>query len=417
MRSTGNTLSNQKYNLINKSPPTTAFSGGDASEDIELERYIRDKYERKTFMKSRKLPPLPYPTISSQGDPDKANFILGPGARSPSLESSSSMNLKPGQRVSGDSFERARSPASTASSVELPPPKPSRQSNSAANPFMGDQLRWTGLERQAPILQNPTPTSAYPITQDVLFSQPSMGTEYSLNMTSMNPFQNQSTFNPQPQPQPLPPVAQMAPLPPQPPQNPFDVLTKETREPTNFDLLPPTSMAPPSESQPAWNTEPSYNSTSSNMQTTPSIQSTLLSPPLQRTTFSQSSEISGQTSQNPFVSTRSMSPTNPFFPSQEPTYSSFTPAYPPQSQPQYQQQPQPLYQTHQAHQFQPSQLLQPINSNVVYPPPRMDKQSILNLFNSPPPPPPRNPTNTVVVPQFVQNQNGVSAWSQNGVQF
>src|SRR5579859_5649052 len=131
MRAIGNTPSNQKYNPNNKPPPTTSFSGGDTSEEILLERYIRDKYERKAFIpKASSIKHKPLPSPSFTPDPDKVNAILGPP---------SSTNLKLGQRVSGDSFERARSPASTNSSVELPPPKPPRpaatgQVNSG-NPF------------------------------------------------------------------------------------------------------------------------------------------------------------------------------------------------------------------------------------------------------------------------------------------
>src|SRR5271169_4308794 len=159
MRTTGNTLSNAKYNPNNKSPPTTSFSGGDASEDIELERYIRDKYERKTLMvKSRNHPPPP-PFKGDQSERGKVQ----PAQRSPSSGSSSPANLKPGQqRVSGESFERARSPASTNSSLEIPAP-PTKP------PRLSYPLGWTGLDSTG--LSNPSPTSAPPTMKQVLYSQ------------------------------------------------------------------------------------------------------------------------------------------------------------------------------------------------------------------------------------------------------
>ena len=426
MRSTGNTLSNQKYNPGNKSPPTTSFSGGDTSEDIELERFIRNKYERKTLLKARKLPPLPSPTTS--GDSDKIS-----GQRSPSLGSSSSTNLKIGQRVSGESFERARSPASTNSSLELPPSKPPRSNNSAGNPFVEDPLKWTGLEKNIQSLPNPSSNSAVPAS-NVLFSQPSLGMQGE-NLSSTNPFQNSSNFTPQPLPQPpsLQPVPQMISFPSQAQQNPFD----EPNEPTVFN--PRTTSMPPQQGvQPVWNGGSSYQSTSNGVQMTPSMQSTVFSPPLQKASIvSPSSGASSQTAQNPFFTQQtmsgplSMSPTNPFFPSQ-PTNAPFTPMYRPQSQASYQyhqfQPPQPQQlpiQPSQSQQIQfqqqpqYQQAFQPLqtytsnqtNSNPVYPTPRMDKQSILNLFNTPAPATaPSNP-----VPQFVQNQNGVPAWSQHGM--
>ena len=146
MRATGNTLSNRKYNPNNKPTPSSS------SEDTDLERFIRAKYERKSLItpgtqsgsassgmspgisnsggttgvgRSKNLPPSP----SFRGDPDKIVQILGPPARSPSLQSSISNSLKASsaQRVSGESFERARSPASTNSSFDLQaPPKPHR---------------------------------------------------------------------------------------------------------------------------------------------------------------------------------------------------------------------------------------------------------------------------------------------------
>ena len=275
MRSIGNTLSNQKYNPSNKSPPTTAFSGGDTSEDIELERFIRDKYERKTLLKARKLPPLPSsPTLSFHArDSDKIS-----GQRSPSLGSSSSTNLKIGQRVSGESFEGARSPASTNSSLELPPSKPSRPSNSTGNPFVGEPLRWTGLEKNVPSLPNPSPTSAVPASKEVIFSQSSLEMQ-GKNISSMNPFQTSFDFTPQPQPQPpsLQPVPQMTSFHSQAQQNPFDDLNKQTV----FNPSRTTSMPPQQGAQPVWNTGSLHQSTSNGGQMTPSIQPTVFSPPSQ----------------------------------------------------------------------------------------------------------------------------------------
>jgi hypothetical protein len=416
MRTIGNTLSNQRYNPSNKSPPTTAFSGGDTYEDIELERFIRDKYDRKTLSKARKLPPLPSPTASFHaGDSDKIS-----GQRSPSLGSNSSTNLKIGQRVSGESFESARSPASTNSSLELPLSKPSRPSNSAGNPFIGDPLRWTGLEKNIPSLPNPSPTLAAPASKEVLFSQSSLGMQ-SETVSSMNPFQDSSGFSPQPQPQPpsLQPVPQITSFPPQAQQNPFDGLNEQTV----FNLPRTTSMPPQQGAQPMWNTGSSYQPTSNGGQI--------------NSTFSPSSGTSSHTAQNPFFTQQttssppSTSPTNLFFPSQT-TNAPFTPVYQPQSQPSYQShqlQPSQAQQTPfqqsqpQQIQFQPQphyqQTFQPLqtytsnqkNSNPVYPTQRMDKQSILNLFNSPPPPSP----NSNPVPQFVQNENVVPAWNQQGM--
>lgn len=416
MRSTGNTLSNQKYNPNNKSPPTTSFSGGDASEDIELERYIRDKYERKSFMsKVRKSPPF-------QGVPERINTTLGPFAtaqRSPSLGSNSSTNLKPGQqRVSGESFERARSPASTNSSVELapPPPPPPKLSRSS------DPLAWTGLDSKG--LSNPSPSSVVPTTTEVLFSQPTQGVENDivLAMASMNPFQNSSNFAPLPPPQPLPEVPQFA---SQIRMNPFDDDSQHTNEQTTFNLQQTQSMPTQQASAPMWNPAMSYHSTASQGQQT-AVQSTVS---VQRAPTS--SQPPGLPQQNPFIPQQTMSSphspssTNPFFPSQP----AQSPVYQPQTQPLYRSQnqslPQPLYQPqyqprqYQSSQTQPTQYVQTplqtytsstqINVNPAYTRQRMDKQSILNLYNSSPPPTPSSN------PQFIQNQNGVPAWSQQGI--
>ena len=408
MRSTGNTLSNQKYNPNNKSPPTTSFSGGDSSEDIELERYIRDKYERKTFMlKSRKLPPI-------LNNPERVNG--GPAAqRSPSLGSSSSTNLKPGQqRVSGESFERARSPASTNSSLEIPPAKPPRPN---------DPLAWTGLDSKG--LVNPSPSSSVPTIKEVLFSRPSQGVENDivLGMSSMNPFQNPApVYTPLPPPQPLPEISST-----QTSSNPFDAPVAQPHGHRTFSLQERRSPAAQQVLPPLWSPASSPHSTASNGQQIPlPAQSNVYSQSLPR--VSQSSGIS-----NPFMSQQEMSsplatsPTNPFFPPQQtpsPVYHQPHPLY--QTQTQNQPIPQPLYQNHyQQYQQAPPQQqqyvqtpLQTYTSNqinstnpIYYPKPRMDNKSILNLYNAPPPTP-SNPGG----PQFIQNQaNGVPTWSQQGI--
>src|SRR5271170_5616893 len=268
MRSTGNIISNQKFNPSNKPSPTTSFSGGDTAEDIELERFIRDKYERKTLLKARKLPPLPSPTF--QGDPDKIQAILGPGARSPSLGSSSSTNLKPEQRVSGESFERAKSPASTNSSVELPPPpKPPRRTTStstsnAPNPFVqNDPWEWSGLNKTLP---NPEPAPAS-MAIKVVPEQVPQGTN-GMNLSPNNPFQNPMEFT---TPQSTPP--QITTFPPQNQTNPFDT----QRQIVN---IPRVQTMPPRDGQSEWQSS-SFQSSLSNGQQTAS-QLSLMSPPFGR---------------------------------------------------------------------------------------------------------------------------------------
>jgi hypothetical protein len=421
MRANGNTLSNENYNPINKPPPTTAFSGGDATEDIELERYIRDKYERKSFMKpSKKLPPSP----TFHRDPEKITAILGPPAdRSPSLGSSSSGNLKPGHRVSGESFERARSPASTNSSVELPPPRPIE----AGNPFdRNDPWAWAGLETKS--VATPAPRSVYSEnrSQSVNASTASLG----------NPFQNSQGFTSQAQPLP-----QSTAFPPPPRPNPFNLGE------TNFDpqrketISQETQALLDSVSSPFHPSSPTAHQGSLPSTVYPQSQQ----PVYPRSSSTQTSQISAQ---NPFVphqvqSPAAMSPTNPFFTPQQ-LQSPFTPVYQPQqqqpsyqtSQPsqrlyqpqptqqqqpvyQQQQQPQPTYQQQQSFQPQPQQPAQsqyqqpqyqsstfqpqsqPFNPpNPPYASPRMDKQSILNLFNTQP------------QPQILNQNNGVPAWNQ-----
>src|SRR5271170_1769294 len=251
MRSTGNIISNQKFNPSNKPSPTTSFSGGDTAEDIELERFIRDKYERKTLLKARKLPPLPSPTF--QGDPDKIQAILGPGARSPSLGSSSSTNLKPEQRVSGESFERAKSPASTNSSVELaPPPKPPRRSGStpnAPNPFVqNDPWEWSGLNKALP---NPEPAPPS-MAMKVVLEQAPQGTN-GMNWSPNNPFQNPLEFTTS---QSAPP--QITTFPPQNQTNSFDIEQPAVN-------IPRAQTMPPQDGQSQWQS-PSFQSSLSNGQ-------------------------------------------------------------------------------------------------------------------------------------------------------
>src|SRR5277367_4005872 len=341
MRSIGNIISNQKYNPSNKPSPTTSFSGGDTSEEIELERFIRDKYERKTLLKARKLPALPSPTF--QGDPDKIQAILGPGARSPSLGSSSSTNLKPGQRVSGESFERAKSPASTNSSVELPPPpKPPRRSTSttnAPNPFVqNDPWEWSGLNKTLP---NPEPAPASMALKVV----PELGQHgtNAMNLSPNNPFQNSMEFT---TPQSAPP--QITTFPPQNHSNPFD-----TQRPA-VNISRAQTMSPGDE-QSQWR---SASFQSGGQHTASQLTPSLMSPPLRR--VSTSPVVSAQQSPNPFVSQQPVypspqpSPTNPFFASQQlqsphphpqpqPVYQPSQPVYPP-SQPLYPPS-QPVYQT------------------------------------------------------------------------
>ena len=331
MRATGNTKSNEKYNPKNKPPPTTSFSGGDASEDIELERYIRDKYERKTLQ--TKPGPLRSPTY--QGDPDKINAILGPAARSPSLGSSGSSNLKPGQRVSGDSFERARSPASTNSSVELPPAKPPRPTASTivGNPFAeGDPWAWAELGNKGQVqtneqpnaLMNPMPSMSAPVAQEVLLSDQLHGLQlqngqYGVAATNSY-FPTSQAFSPQPQPLP-----QISPFSPVNNSNPFEQSPQSTgntviRDPFSRQL----SQTIPQQS-------PQFQPVYSNAQQTSSYQPTILSPSLPRAATFPLSLNGSQTRQpvspvsphNPFTpqqpiqSPSSVSPTNPFFVVQE----------------------------------------------------------------------------------------------------
>ena len=395
MRSTGNTISNQIYNPSNKPPPVTSFSGGDTSEELQLERYIRDKYERKTLIKSRKLPPLPSPTF--QGNPEKVNAILGPPKRSPSFESGSSLTFKPGLRVSGDSFERARSPASTNSSIELPLPKPPRPTTevwgSLAIPFLPTN---PFVEKIQP-LPNPSPTPAVPLKGDVLYTQSQNG----LNV-SLNPFQDPSAFapQPQPQPQPVPPVPILSP----PPQNPAEQ-GLQSGQPSSALLR--SESIPSQGSQPLWN--PGISSATS-QQSVLTFQSTLSSPLAQRgSSFPQDPGRAPIPPNNPFLSnpqpsqnSSPMTPSNPFF---APQQLSLTPTF--ASQPLYQTQssvqrpflpspPQPQY---------PSQP-EPFLSAPTYPQPRLDNKTILNLFNSPP----------ASNPSFVPSPQNNPAWN-HGMQY
>ena len=407
MRSAGNTLSNQKFNPSNKPSPNTSFSGGDTSEEIELERFIRDKYERKTLLRARKLPALPSPTV--QGDPDKIQAILGPGARSPSLGSSSSTNLKPGQRVSGESFERAKSPASTNSSVELPPPpKPPRRSTSTSsgqNPFVqNNPWEWTGL---AATLPNPEPAPASMAVKTVQ-ERGQQDITNGLNFSHNNPFQNSLDLSMTPQSAP----PQIATFPPssQSDTNPF--------EPRHAAInLPRAQTMPQRDGQAQWHS-PSFEPSVPNGQLSPS----LMSPPFRRvSSLPQSPGMSGQQSPNPFISQQPVSssaqpsPTNPFFNSQQlqpqspqpqpqPLYAPSQPIYPP-SQPAY----APSHSYTQQSPFQNPQTYTAASTTVVHPP-RMDKQSILNLYNTPSSP----------NPQFVQttqSNNAATTWSQPGMQF
>src|SRR5579862_2081856 len=201
MRSTGNTKSNRNYNPNNKPPPSISLDGDDAGENIELERYIRDKYERKSFTKVKK--PLP-PSPTFQPDTTKVKAILGPpAARSPSLGSSTSSNLKPGQRASEESFERAKSPASTNSSVELAPPKPPRPgvfSTKSSNPF----LQPNEMQGRNGVVHSSTSVSR--ATEAFAFPPPPGPVRVGRQAHPPNPFPQGQTFQEPQSSQPLPQV-------------------------------------------------------------------------------------------------------------------------------------------------------------------------------------------------------------------
>ena len=407
MRSTGNTKSNQLYNPNNKPPPTISLGGDDASESIEIERYIRDKYERKSLMKPRKPPP-PSPTFTR--DSQTVNAILGPPARSPSLGSSgSSANLKPGQRASQESFERARSPASTNSSVEAPPPKPLRPATSSttgtvsSNPFLqpGDHAWMPGPTNVQPLM-NPSPSALKPV--EVFSFPPPPAATVAPPQQSPNPFQPVQTFLPQ-QSQPIPPqpTPQVNPFASQSSPNPF---LQPTPQPNIVPQVTPqqTESMPPQITSSLWDslTPPAQP----NFQFPPPLQSSSINPLPRASTFPPSAN-SGTEPQNPFAmrsSSQYVNPTNPFAASPPPMqspqiispFNSVQPSVP-QSPftsmqqsavpPPQQQQQQPMFQPLYPPQQQVYQPLQPFSSNqssAGYPSPRMDKQSILNLFNAPP---------------------------------
>src|SRR6202044_2765626 len=103
----------------------------------------------------------------------------------------------------GESFERARSPASTNSSVEL-----------STRHVEQDPWAWAGLE-----------TKSVGAMQTV-YEGPSQGNGSTASLGSGNPFQSSLPLQPQPVPQPLP---QVTPFPPPPRPNPFNLGE------TNFD--------------------------------------------------------------------------------------------------------------------------------------------------------------------------------------
>ena len=415
MRSTGNTKSNQKYNPANKPPPTTSFSG-DTMEDLQLERYIRDKYERKSLMKKARLPPLPSPTF--QGDPDKVNAILGPPARSPSLTSNSSGNPKSGQRISGDSFDRAKSPSSTNSSFDLPPPpKPPRPTYPTAatsitgNPFLDNSSAvssaWKPSESQVPALPNPAPSQDLANAQFVYVTNPvdewePVVVSQPQQISSTNPFQPAHGFMPQlqPIPQAMPLSLEAVPT----TSNPFNQNPNMRR---TFSSMRSDSLPVPS-SQPIWSAQSQPSSPNSPLPPSPfgnkpSLPQRSFSLPQSPNPFtSQSAPISPN---NPFLS--SQQPPSPFgiqFQSQAPPPQ---PVFQPVFQPVYQQSPQPSAQqpVYSSQPFAQSPFQQPNPQPVqpfgttqsslqpLYPPSRMDNQTILSLFNNP-----SAPSNPTVVP-------------------
>jgi hypothetical protein len=362
-------------------------------------------------MKARKLPPLP---TNAEGRTE--------GVRSPSLGSNSSANLRVGggNRVSGESFERAKSPASTNSSFETLPPPPGKSSRAGmvrgkGNPF--DAVDWTGLEG-ARAVSNPFPSSGvtreplYPPTADGVY-----GTNGAASPTT-NPFGTQNSFAPQPTP---------APAPVQPgPQgrfNPFDLAT--SANPSNMNQPRSNPFPAPQPTLQHWNSMPATPTTMNGQLMSPPLPSpNHVSPGIQRfPTMPPSPGVQPQTSPNPFMQPQrpSISPTNPFFPAILQTQAPTTPTTPFQPQfPQSAQQYQPQYFNPQtSFQQQPQQQLQqrpapnpPIQTfvpnqpspNMMYGRPRLDNQSILNLYNTPPP----DPTQQFIQPQ---NQPGVSAWN------
>jgi len=386
MKTIGNTVSNQRYNPANKLPST---AGVDSYEDIDLERFIRDKYERKTLMKARKLPPLP----PQAGESERS---MAEAVRSPILSSNSSANLRVGgnNRISGESFERAKSPASTNSSFEAaPPPKPPRPgvgSRGSSNPF--ESVDWTGLERTLP---NPSPSKGGPVKREVLYSPPVNGIPVvsGAGLPTTNPFEMQSVFMPIPAPAPLPPVPQ-AQLPP--------VNLSENQHRSN-------SMPAPQLNSQAWNPmPPAFPAVNGQLMNphNPSPNVSAVRPPL--------ASSNQPNSPNPFIQPQQppISSTNPFFPipqTQSPTTPT-SPSFQPQfSQPTQSYQPQFFNPQTSFLQPSPNQPVQPLspnqpNPNMVYGRPRLDKQSILSLYNAPPP----DPTQ-----QFIQaqNPNGVPAWN------
>jgi hypothetical protein len=404
MRSTGNTKSNQLYNPSNKPSPTISL-GGDASESIALERYIRDKYERKSFMKAKK--PLP-PSPAFQRDTDRISAILGPPARSPSLGSSNSGNVKP-QRASEESFERAKSPASTNSSVEAPPPKPLRPvglstgATTASNPFLqpSDPI-WTSGPRSNQPLMNPSPSVSS--SMEVVSFPPPPAPPVILQAQSTNPFQPSQTSLPQQSPPISPqPAPQISPFTSQNAPNPFLQSTGYSgtfQSPTlqRAETMPPQitsslwdSVTPPT--QPTFNPQP--------MQAPP------ISPLSRNLTFPPSLNGTGDSNnpfsmRSPYQSSESLTPSNPFTASLPPIQSPQTQSpfnsmqtsvpispfnamqSPIPQQPQ-QQIFQPVYPSQpQSYQQLPLQTFSPIQNNAGFASQRMDKQGILNLFNTPP---------------------------------
>jgi hypothetical protein len=217
--------------------------------------------------------------------------------------------------------------------------------------------------------------------------------------TSMNPFVMQSTYAPIPAPEPLPPVPQF---------NPFNSGPSINPTPMN---QPSSNSIPPQPMPQTWNAMAPAS---------PTVNGPLLNPPLQLPTISpgiqrvSSGPVSpGLPSPNPFMQQQQPSPfpTNPFFPISQ-TQPPSTPASP--YQPQFSQPTQPyqpqFFNPQTAYQQPPPNPAvqafasnQP-NPNMVYGRPRLDKQSILNLYNAPS----SDPTQ-----QFIQaqKQNGVPAWN------
>jgi len=236
----------------------------------------------------------------------------------------------------------------------------------------------------------------------VLYSPPVNGIPVMSGTSSptTNPFGMQSEFAPIPAPAPLPPV----------PQAQFPPANLSTRQQRSISV-----PAPQPNSQ-AWTSMPPAFPAVNGQLMNPPIPSPNVSPAIQRVSTMLPSFASSnrQNSPNPFIQSQqpSISPTNPFFPIPQ-TQSPITPISP-SFQPQFSvpaQPYQPQFFNPQTSFQQPSanQPLQPVspnqpNPNMVYSRSRLDKQSILSLYNAPPPDPTR---------QFIQTQNpnGVPAWN------